>query len=118
MTVGIDRVFAPSRSDAGYSQRCPDQDDPDQELPDHDDPDQDDPDQDEPFQFPDDHEDPDAASGAQVVVEKGRPKMSNSPTRATPAALRWSVPLDASRLPVPVGWVKAWEAAGVAASRT
>jgi len=44
-----------------------------------------------------------------VVELNGWPKMSRSPLRVTPLAVRWSWPRLASKEPVPVLGVKFWE---------
>jgi len=97
-------------------QELPDQELPDQEDPDHEEPDHELPDQERPFQMPLDHDEPVAASGAQMAVEKGCPKMSVSPARTMPSSVRWSVPRDASSVPSPVAAGFDWRVVGIAAA--
>jgi hypothetical protein len=75
----------------------PDQLEPLQELPDHELPDQL-----EPFQTPPDQLEPAASSAAMTAELKGWPKMSCSPWSTTPFIETWSLPREASRLPIPV----------------
>ena len=78
-------------------QLLPDQLEPDQLLPD-----QLEPDQVLPFQVPPDQLLPAASRAAIAGALKSWPKMSCSPLRTTPSAVRWSDPRALSSEPTPV----------------
>jgi hypothetical protein len=99
-------------------QLLPDHEEPAQDEPAHEEPAQDEPAQDEPaqelpaqlrpFQVPPDQLLPAVAAAAMAVELNAWPKMSLSPVRTTPLAVRWSVPRAASSEPVPVALVNVW----------
>ena len=75
---------------------------PDQLLPDQLEPDQLEPDQVLPFQVPPDQLLPAASSAAITGALKSWPKISCSPLKTTPSAVKWSEPRELSSEPVPV----------------
>ena len=102
-----DAVDQPLSLQLEPDQLLPDQLEPDQLLPDHLMPDQLlplqlEPDQVLPFHVPPDQLLPAASRAAIAGALKSWPKMSCSPLRTTPSALRWSEPRAPSSEPTPV----------------